>query len=129
MREMLPWCDIFGPADWPENVPTQDMTATYVPTEHDIRFCNANLVGCDEDDPQESRIGFFHYFSDVHRRLICDHFELKGESRFLVEMKAQTFIHKTDETFCVALNPGFMGSKAGCDPDGSAKLSGQGQSD
>ena len=41
-------------------------------------------------------------------------------------MKAQTFIHKTDETFCVALSPGFMGLKAGCDPDGSAKLPGQG---
>ena len=58
--------------------------------------------------------------------MTCDHFELKGESRLLVEMKAQTFIHKTDDTFCVALNPEFMGLKPKRDPDGSAKLSGQG---
>ena len=132
MREMDPWQDIFGPSDWPDGkgtvpkVPTETMTATYIPTEHDIRFCNANLVGSEEDDPQDSIIGFYHYYSDAYRRLICDHFELKGESRLLVEMKAQTFIHKTDETFCVALSPGFMGLRADCDPDGSAKLPGQG---
>jgi len=56
--------------------------------------------------------------------MTCDHFELKGESRLLVEMKAQTFIHKTDDTFCVALNPEFMRLKPKRDPDGSAKLSG-----
>ncbi len=85
------------------------MTATYIPTEHDMRFDNANLTGRDNEEDQSSRIGFFHYYNSAHWRMTCDHFELKGESRLLVEMKAQTFIHKTDDTFCVALNPEFMG--------------------
>ncbi len=106
---MEPWQDIFGPVDWPRNVPAQNMTATYIPTEYDMRFDNANLIAKDNEEEQSSRIGFSHYYNSAYWRMTCDHFELKGESRLLVEMKAQTFIHKTDDTFCVALNLSLWG--------------------
>ena len=41
-------------------------------------------------------------------------------------MKSQTFIHDTDEMFLLALSPNFVGLQASRDPDGSAKLPGQG---
>ena len=125
MRE-CPLHDIRGSADWPKDVPAQNMTSTYIPLEHDIRFCNANLRGWEETAPQDSRMGFVHFYSDMHRRTLCDHFVLTGENRLLVEMKSQTFIHNTDDMLLVALSPKFMGLEAGRDPDGSAKLPGQG---
>ena len=118
--------DIRGPIDWPDDTPAHNMTVTYVPLEQDVRFCNANLRGYDERADRDSRMGFFHFYSDMHRRALCDHFVLTGQDRLLVEMKAQTFIHDTDEMFLVALNPKFMGLEASRDPDGSATLPGQG---
>ncbi|MDP7303297.1 MAG: hypothetical protein QGG09_09365, partial [Pirellulaceae bacterium] len=118
--------DIRGPIDWPDDTPVQNMTATYVPLETDIRFCNANFRDREEKPEQDSRLGFFHFYNEMHRRIICDHFVLTGEDRLLVEVKAQTFIHDTDESFLVALSPTFMGIDARRDPDGSAPLPGQG---
>ncbi len=123
MREH-PALDIRGPIDWPDDAPINDMTATYVPLEHDIRYCKVNLRGREEKAHEDSRMGFFHFFSDMHRRLLCDHFVLTGEDQLLVDMKAQTFIHDTDEMFLLALSPNFVRLEASRDPDGSVKLPG-----
>ena len=56
-KGMEPWQNIFGPVDWPSNVPAQNMTATYIPTEYDMRFDNANLTAKDNEEEQSSRIG------------------------------------------------------------------------
>ena len=87
MREH-PALDIRGPVDWPIDTPINNMTATYVPLEHDIRFCNANLRGREERANEDSRMGFFHFYSDMHRRVLCDHLVLTGEDRLLVDMKS-----------------------------------------
>ena len=102
------------------------MTATYIPTEKDARFDNVNLFDKDNALDQSSRMGFFHYYNSSFWRMTCDHFELIGESHLLMELKTQTFIHKTDHMFCAALDPEFVGLKPTRDPDGSAKLFGQG---
>ncbi len=93
------------------------MTATYVPTETDIRFCNANFRNQEETPEQDSRLGHFHFYHELFRRLVCDHFVITGEDRLLVEVKAQTFVHNTDETFLIALSPGLKGIDARRDPD------------
>ncbi len=118
--------DIKGPENWPEDTPIDEMTPTYVPIEMDIRYCNANLIGVDEDPEAPSRLGFFHFCSDLFRRLLCDHWELTGDDQLLVEAKQQTFGHHTDLTFLTALGDAFKGLMDACDPDGSAKLPGQG---
>ncbi|MDP7304135.1 MAG: hypothetical protein QGG09_13605, partial [Pirellulaceae bacterium] len=118
--------DIRGPRDWPDDTPVQDMTATYVPVETDIRYCNANYNDQEERPENESRLGHFHYYNEVFRRLIIDHFVITGEDRLLVGAKAQTYVHGTDDAFLIALSPGFKGIDDRRDPDGSAPLPGQG---
>ena len=125
-EHMKSWQDVFGPIDWPGDVPTAEMTSTYIPTERDERFDNANLAEKDSMFEQSSRMGFFHYYNSLFWRMTADHFELTGETHLLTELKAQTFVHKTDHMFCIALNPEFMGLRPKRDPDGSAKLAGQG---
>ena len=123
---MRSWQDVFGPIDWPDNVPTAEMTSTYIPTEQDKRFDNANLTEKDSMGDQSLRMGFYHYYNSVFWRSTADHFELTGETHLLTELKAQTFVKQADHMFCTALDPKFIGIKPAGDPDGSAKLLGQG---
>ena len=102
------------------------MTSTYIPTERDERFDNANLTEKDSMFDQSSRMGFFHYYNSLFWRMTADHFELTGETHLLTELKAQTFVKQADHMFCTALDPKFIGLKPVGDPDGSAKLLGQG---
>ena len=127
LMEMHPALDIRGPVDWPDDTPINTMTATHIPVEHDIRYCNANLKGVQENANEDSRIGFYHYFSDLHRRILCDHWVITGEDQLLVDTKQQTFVHDTDFMLMTALSPKFTGVMESRDPDGSAKLPGQGQ--
>ncbi len=57
-EDVDPWQNIFGPVDWPSNVPADIMTATYIPTEEDARFDNVNLFEKDNALDQSSRMGF-----------------------------------------------------------------------
>ncbi len=58
LTEEHPTLDIRWPIDWPDDTPINNMTATYVPLEHDIRYCNANLKGWEENANEDSRIVF-----------------------------------------------------------------------
>ncbi len=93
-----PLLDIRGPENWPEDTPIGEMTPTYAPVDKDIRYCNANLIGADEDPNAKSRLGFFHYYNDLFRRALHDHWELTGDYQLLVEAKQQTFGQNTDVT-------------------------------
>ena len=53
-----PLLDIRGPENWPDDTPLNQMTATYVPIEHDVRYCNANLIGVREEDRGAVADGF-----------------------------------------------------------------------
>ena len=88
-----PLLDFRGPENWPDDTPMNEMTATYVPIEHDIRYCNANLIGVRENTEAASRMGFDHCYSDLIRRILCDYWTITGEDQLLVDMKQQTFCH------------------------------------
>jgi hypothetical protein len=55
------------------------MTSTYIPTERDERFDNANLAEKDSMFEQSSRMGFFHYYNSLFWAYTADHFELTGK--------------------------------------------------
>ncbi len=93
LMELHSTLDIRGPENWPDDTPMNEMTATYVPIEHDIRYCNANLIGVRENTEAASRMGFDHCYSDLIRRILCDYWTITGEDQLLVDMKQQTFCH------------------------------------
>ncbi len=79
-----------GPQDWPSNTPVDNMTATYVPIQADIRWSNTNYRDKQENPDEESRLGHFHFYNETWRRHIIDHFQLTGDETLLLEAKAQT---------------------------------------
>ena len=87
---------IRGPLDWPNDTPVDNMTATYVPIQADIRWTNTNYRGKPENPDEEPRLGLFHYFNETWRRHLIDHLQLMGDETLLHEAKAQTYVRGAD---------------------------------